>query len=550
MYDKLIDRDGPSVGDGVERKLIEKLGGSGTTRKAYHTNADGSVTMMHTRGPGSRPEVSTKPAEFTPLQPSTQWSFCYAPLELVGDTYQPDTYFKSGFGTVGQENGYYYGPKNRRYGLVPISGGGYGIAVGESTYLIDATEPDSSKQVRGPYYWYNGDDVVTWTSYLAKLESGGWFDTPFNHVQYGSGNDIYVEEDTALFYLRAACTVYDGSSVPYVRVVLAAGDGLGGIEVRDYSDETTYTTHSCAVPDVLDVYKMAWAPDGKKLIAAYGTVAGFPTGVMIFDVPVPGAFGSIVLNYYPVKDLGLPSPHNPLVYNVGFSQYGGVCYTIGTDGVIVLSHPITILDADPDTYTTREDYTYANKLYVFQDDIERWSLDETYTMSITDQLFDTTPDTREVTYSEYVGKINPKCGMAAFLDGVVLLSSSDTYTVAEYTVSYEKDVVFPYNWVQTGTTYSAPVIDYRTSLLRNGSEFAKLPEAIPGNGVVEHADWDAKRQEGVFIYDYGCTGTINVDPWTIEGWLYKGGKWYPIHHNPDEPQPEYPIGYALYIGHY
>lgn len=58
-----FSRQGPTVGHANENRLLQKVGGANTTRKTFQTNADGSVTMLHTRGPGTQPEViTTQPA--------------------------------------------------------------------------------------------------------------------------------------------------------------------------------------------------------------------------------------------------------------------------------------------------------------------------------------------------------------------------------------------------------------------------------------------------------------------------------------------------------
>jgi hypothetical protein len=60
-------RQGPSQGDSIELRMVEKIGGPETIRKTYRTNADGSTTRAHTRGQGTFPEIITeKRAEIDP----------------------------------------------------------------------------------------------------------------------------------------------------------------------------------------------------------------------------------------------------------------------------------------------------------------------------------------------------------------------------------------------------------------------------------------------------------------------------------------------------
>ena len=56
-------RYGTPQGAATERRMVNRVGGSETIRKDYRTNPDGSVTMAHTRGPGTQPEIITPPVE-------------------------------------------------------------------------------------------------------------------------------------------------------------------------------------------------------------------------------------------------------------------------------------------------------------------------------------------------------------------------------------------------------------------------------------------------------------------------------------------------------
>lgn len=56
-------RTGGPTGTANERQMLDHMGGAGTVCKAFRTNADGSVTMAHTRGVGSAPEFITNRPE-------------------------------------------------------------------------------------------------------------------------------------------------------------------------------------------------------------------------------------------------------------------------------------------------------------------------------------------------------------------------------------------------------------------------------------------------------------------------------------------------------
>lgn len=58
-FDPMRQTEGPEPGRAAKRKMLAKVGGPETIRKDFQTNADGSVTMCHTRGSGTQPEFIT-----------------------------------------------------------------------------------------------------------------------------------------------------------------------------------------------------------------------------------------------------------------------------------------------------------------------------------------------------------------------------------------------------------------------------------------------------------------------------------------------------------
>lgn len=58
-YEKLIVRQGPSIGKSSELRMLDAIGGASTIKKRFQNNLNGSVTMAHTRGPGAQPEFIT-----------------------------------------------------------------------------------------------------------------------------------------------------------------------------------------------------------------------------------------------------------------------------------------------------------------------------------------------------------------------------------------------------------------------------------------------------------------------------------------------------------
>lgn len=76
---KFFSRTGPNIGDANENRLLQKVGGANTIRKTFQNNADGSVTMLHTRGPGTQPELVTTSSE--KKEASYVWAWPWHGLE-------------------------------------------------------------------------------------------------------------------------------------------------------------------------------------------------------------------------------------------------------------------------------------------------------------------------------------------------------------------------------------------------------------------------------------------------------------------------------------
>lgn len=174
---KLISREGPAVGTANERRLIEKAGGENTIAKSYQTNLDGTKTMAHTRGELSRPEViTTDPEPAKPLVDDGEWTYDYNPLRSSGGGLVPDLE-----GAL-PRNDPAKGAKTRRGGLKITSETECMLSVSKSSYDIHDKDKHR-KMVRGPNYWYDKRNVVTWASEIEVDEAGDWSDYPrTNHV--------------------------------------------------------------------------------------------------------------------------------------------------------------------------------------------------------------------------------------------------------------------------------------------------------------------------------------------------------------------------------
>lgn len=68
------NREGGTIGLANENRMLQKVGGANTIRKTFQNNADGSTTMLHTRGSGTKPEFITdiKKDEDEPTTPNFQ----------------------------------------------------------------------------------------------------------------------------------------------------------------------------------------------------------------------------------------------------------------------------------------------------------------------------------------------------------------------------------------------------------------------------------------------------------------------------------------------
>lgn len=298
-----FSRQGPAVGDANENRLLQKVGGSNTIRKTFQNNADGSTTMLHTRGPGARPEVITN--ELNKVEPPPllcPWSLDYNAIKSVDGAFQSD-FVTTAFGDTPRFD-LSRGPKTRRFGLKKLPGGDYTIKIGVSTYDALDTKTDG-KKVRGSHCWYTATEVVTWTRHVAVQSVGGGTEYhAFGTIQYGDNKEIIVVPQTAPstynYELFAACLVNDALGNTYVRAALARRDGFGGIQVRDYSDETTYAPYVVSSPtnvggtNVTKIYPymLAWSPDGTKLITTFDssseTGGSKAAQAIVFNVAIPG----------------------------------------------------------------------------------------------------------------------------------------------------------------------------------------------------------------------------------------------------------------------
>ena len=243
---KLISREGPAVGTANERRLIEKAGGESTIAKSYQTNLDGTTTMAHTRGALSRPEIiTTDPDPAKPIVDDGEWTYDYNPLRSSGGGLVPD--LEGSY----PRNDPLKGAKTRRSGLKITSETECMLSVSKSSYDIHDKDKHR-KMVRGPNYWYDKRNVVTWSSEIRVDESGDMTDFAYANkvgvVQYEDATGLH--EITifhpqpfgaeGLFFL-CACMAKSVNGVRYVRVAFV---NSGRIYIRDYRKGIVFATAS------------------------------------------------------------------------------------------------------------------------------------------------------------------------------------------------------------------------------------------------------------------------------------------------------------------
>ena len=310
MSDKLISRKGPNVGRSDERRLIEKVGGEDTIRKAYQTNLDGSKTMAHTRGEWSQPEViTTDPDPAKPPPDDGEWTYDYNPLRPSSGALVPD------LEGVYPRNVPDKGAKTRRSGLKITGEAECMLAVSKSCY--DIYDKDKYRRmVRGPNYWYDKRNVVTWASEIVVDETGDMTDYPFANrvgvVQYEDATGLH--EITVIaqqgwgmnsVWMLAACMAKSADGARYVRVAFVSS---GRIYVRDYRKGVAFATASWgyvgAMVDGVTLEKAGlrgfklseFSQDGLRLVTTIQVdAASLPSGVehpgnqcLVLTMPPPG----------------------------------------------------------------------------------------------------------------------------------------------------------------------------------------------------------------------------------------------------------------------
>lgn len=333
---KLISREGPAVGTANERRLIEKAGGESTIAKSYQTNLDGTKTMAHTRGELSRPEViTTDPEPAKPLVDDGEWTYDYNPLRSAGGGLVPDLE-----GAL-PRNDPAKGAKTRRGGLKITSETECMLSVSKSSYDIHDKDKHR-KMVRGPNYWYDKRNVVTWASEIEVDEAGDWSDYPrTNHVgvvQYEDATGLHEitimsQQPWAAYNggtaILCACLAKSADGRRYLRVAFI---NSGMLYVRDFRKgvliataswrHVGLTSHTGPVVDGLQIDGIrtgrnlaGFSQDGLRLVTAFDpdslATAWRGNKCLVLTIPPPGESLSITPSIHafsvPILDKLIPN---------------------------------------------------------------------------------------------------------------------------------------------------------------------------------------------------------------------------------------------------
>lgn len=145
--DYLSVRNGTPQGKATENRMLDAMGGQDTIKKRFQTNADGSVVMAHTRGPGTQPEFITSltasiPVEATAYMESGQLEWTY-PAPLSPTRLDPASWhFLDIFTTQDYEGEISYAHSTLGQQLNVPS-----LAEGQASIAVDGTETSVLKKI-------------------------------------------------------------------------------------------------------------------------------------------------------------------------------------------------------------------------------------------------------------------------------------------------------------------------------------------------------------------------------------------------------------------
>ena len=348
-------REGPIVGKSVESRMLQKVGGADGLRTKIRSNPDGSTTTLRTRN-GNPKFTTTRPEKVELIEDEPTWIYDFNSVQKEGG--EDYVSIPKAPNAPNNMNIYSNGFKIRRKGLVRKSSGTFALKTGESKY---------TSECRGPNYWYNETDLVTWHGIQrSPYPIDGAYDPPIYNdremnrgaVQEGWGTttDIVLvpyplapQPDTRIHdydkVVIAACVVRSPVRGKLTRIASIHQHGTFFepetlalfLTVQDYAVDTCVEefTHPVFEVNILD--GTTWSPDGCSLLVA-GRLSDEEQGVFLVSCSLESPEFTVSMHIsadeiYPVR-LGFTKDNVPCAS--GYGPLNGP-FMVYQEGAVVFS---------------------------------------------------------------------------------------------------------------------------------------------------------------------------------------------------------------------
>lgn len=268
---RLPTRTGIATGHANERTLAAKVNPD-SCQTALRPNADGTTTMLRTRG--GFLDYTTLPDDSKQEQgPVCGWSYDFYPVKRdAGGSLIPHTMYDGGY-LVPQMTPE-AGSKTRRAGLSVKSDH---VALPAVVSQYDGIHEDNTKRYHGPFYWYKGSSVVSWTK--RTFTPSGLdhpYYTPIGVVRCGNAEfESFSAEPQSRKAILAAAVAHSPDGTKYIRV--AKIRPVGGpmapeyvLELADYSSSGTHVSTVTLESSIIvpPLGPGAFSQDGRQLLIA------------------------------------------------------------------------------------------------------------------------------------------------------------------------------------------------------------------------------------------------------------------------------------------
>ena len=305
-------RTGTASGTANERQMLDTLGGADGFRTRVQRNADGSETTLRTKD--GMPQFSTTTTSQTATEPLV-WTYDFNAVKKVGENYVPDALVLPQITAPMWDSG--KGLKTRRAGLVKLDNGKYALTVSESGY--DAY--NTPNIMRGPNYWYNSSDVVTWTidTWLPTAPDD-YGQRLIGVVQHEKSNFEVVPmsspDNRFSPIIVAACVVSKKPNPDHVRVATVVGGTTQRLVITDYLNGVEQAVCKLDFPFVVSSFSVApigvktdyfsFSSDGLSLlIGVNSTLGSFPSTntckALVVSITTGAVINGISLYSFPVN---------------------------------------------------------------------------------------------------------------------------------------------------------------------------------------------------------------------------------------------------------